>query len=284
MDNKHSVKTKVRDALIRASSELSESHVAALKRYCTSENCDRAKWVLKKVIENNTIAKERKVPLCDDTGIPHLIVETGRDRDLGPGFFHEIQEGIKCGLRKLPGRPMAVKGNEIVRVEQSQGLEEDPGEVLPAPILMLPSNDNFVKIHLLMQGGGPEIRGKTYRVFHQHDFTVVIDEIIRWAIKRVRLLGCLPCSPAIGIGRTHYEASALMLLAMAQADFNSQTDIEKKITQKINDSGPGPLGLGGKTTALASFLKIGPQRASGVRIVCLRLCCMVEPRSASVIL
>ncbi len=95
------------------------------------------------------------------------------------------------------------------------------------------------------------------------------------------ILGCTPCAPAIGIGRTHFEAASLMLDAMIHGKFDIQNDIEREITRRVNETQVGPLGLGGDTTALATFLKIGPQRASGVRIVCLRLCCSVEPRTAS---
>ena len=57
---------------------------------------------------------------------------------------------------------------------------------------------------------------------------------------------------------------------------------EKYITEKVNEERTGPLGLGGDTTVLATFMKVGPQRASGVRVVCLRPCCCFEPRIASV--
>ena len=58
--------------------------------------------------------------------------------------------------------------------------------------------------------------------------------------------------------------------------------IEKTITEKVNTAHIGPLGLGGKHSVLATFAKIGPQRASGVRIVALRSCCCFEPRRACV--
>ena len=73
-----------------------------------------------------------------------------------------------------------------------------------------------------------------------------------------------------------------MMQSMVDANFAYQSDIEKEITERINRSDIGPLGLGGKTTVLATFLKVGPQRASGVRIVSIRPCCMIEPRIASV--
>ena len=75
-----------------------------------------------------------------------------------------------------------------------------------------------------------------------------------------------------------------ILEAMAMGRFDVQSSIEQEITKRLNASNVGPLGLGGGTTAFATFLRVGPQRASGVRIVCLRLCCCVEPRVASVLL
>ena len=75
---------------------------------------------------------------------------------------------------------------------------------------------------------------------------------------------------------------SLMMEAMAKGVFGEQSDFEKRITDKVNEANVGPLGLGGKHSVLATFAKIGPQRASGVRIVALRPCCCFEPRRASV--
>jgi fumarate hydratase subunit alpha len=136
------------------------------------------------------------------------------------------------------------------------------------------------KIHILMLGGGPEIRASTYRVFHKRDNRKVFEEVVTWFKSEVPMLGCTPCIPAVGIGRTHFEAISLMIKAMAYGNLNKQSDIENYITDSINDAQVGPLGLGGGSTALGSFVKIGPQRASGVRIVSMRPCCCVEPRRA----
>ncbi|MBQ1847616.1 MAG: fumarate hydratase, partial [Clostridia bacterium] len=133
-----------------------------------------------------------------------------------------------------------------------------------------------------MFGGGPAIRAKTYRVFHKHDTQVVTDEIVRWATEGVAQLGCTPCTLAVGIGRSHYEAAALMLQAQADGKYDVQSDMEKSITERVNEAGIGPLGLGGDTSVIATFLKVGPQRASGVRIVCVRPTCCFEPRIATV--
>ena len=73
-----------------------------------------------------------------------------------------------------------------------------------------------------------------------------------------------------------------MMEAMVKGDYRVQSDFELRITEKVNEANVGPLGLGGKHSVLATFAKIGPQRASGVRIVALRPCCCFEPRRASV--
>ena len=67
---------------------------------------------------------------------------------------------------------------------------------------------------------------------------------------------------------------------MGMNDGVVQNEYEKEITRRVNETNVGPLGLGGKVTVLETFMKIGPQRASGVRIVCLRPCCCFEPRKA----
>ena len=72
-----------------------------------------------------------------------------------------------------------------------------------------------------------------------------------------------------------------MLEALCDGNYNEQSEIERSITEKLNEENIGPIGLGGKTSVLATFMKVGPQRASGVRIVCMRPSCCFEPRIAT---
>ncbi|WP_353894446.1 fumarate hydratase [Proteinivorax hydrogeniformans] len=275
---------KVKQTLIRAATTFRSDQKDAYLKAIKQETTPRAKWVLENLVENSDVAKQNKSPMCDDTGIPHLILEVGKNHSVDGDLLKSIQQGVADGLRELPGRPMAIKGDDVQRLDQSGGLDQDPGALSPAPIIIKHVEQDELRLHILMQGGGPEIRGKTYRVFHQHDLQVVVDEVVSWAKQEVAKLGCVPCVPTIGIGRTHFEAASLMLEAMTYGSFGIQNDIEREITERINQTNVGPLGLNGNTTALASFLRVGPQRASGVRIVCLRLCCCVEPRVASTLL
>ncbi len=272
----------VRDTLVEAGSRFRADRKDAYERAIKAETNEKAKWVLEQILANAKAAEENRSPLCDDTGIPHLVLELGKDRAVTGQMLDDIREGVRLGLRRLPGRPMGIMGDERRRIDQSGGLDPDSGGVEPAPILLRRCEENVIRLHILMFGGGPAIRAKTYRVFHKHSTDVVLDEIVNWAKDSVTQLGCSPCTLAVGIGRSHYEASSLMLQAQVDGDCNVQSELENEITRRVNESGIGPLGLGGGTSVLATFLKVGPQRASGVRIVCLRPCCCFEPRIATV--
>ena len=273
---------KVSDSIIKASTTLSDDKRNALKLAIKNETNENASWALTQILKNYEAAEKTKFPLCDDTGIPHVVIEMGSQREITSDFMEQINEGIYQGLNKLPARPMAVKGSGIEKVEQSQGLYDDPGLMKPASFLI----DNVeapdkLNVHFLLQGGGPEIRAKTYRVYHKRSFDVVIGQAINWLEDSLKLLGCTPSIPSIGIGRTHYEASSLILKSMIYGNLNNMSDEEKFVSEKLNQTNIGPLGFGGNTTVLGTFIKIGNQRASGVRIVSVRPSCFVEPRKAT---
>ena len=276
------VRKAVCDTLIEASTTFRPDQIEKYRAAMEEETNPEAKWVLELTLENAEAGKKKKLPLCDDTGIPHVFVEVGHEVVLPAGFFNALDEGVRDGLRKLPGRPQAVKGEGADRITQSKGLYDDPGALDAAPTQIRTIPGDKVKISVLMQGGGPEIRGKTFRVFHKHSMDVVLEEMISWAKEGVEKLGCTPAILAYGIGRTHVEASSLMLEAMKDGDFSKQDEIETRITREVNKTEVGALGLGGKSSVLGTFVKIGPLRASGIRVVSLRVGCCFDPRRATV--
>lgn len=278
-------------SIIEASTTLSGDKLNALSKAIEIEDNDNARWALSQILENYNAAQKTSFPLCDDTGIPHVIVEMGSERELSGELLNQIHEGIALGLNNLPARPMAVKGDEIQRIEQSEGLFEKPGMLKPASVLIDCQNDestyereispDTLNLHFILEGGGPEIRAKTYRVYHKRSFSNVIDTAVGWLADSLTLLGCTPSIPSIGIGRTHYEANALLLKSIVYGNLDEMNEVEVYVKDKLNQTGIGPLGLGGKTTVLGAFVNIGNQRASGVRIVAVRPSCFVEPRVAT---
>lgn len=281
----------ISNAIIEASTTLSKDKYDALKNAIDAEDSENARWALKQILENYQVAQKNRFPLCDDTGIPHVIIEMGEERQVTGELLNQIHEGIALGLNSLPARPMAVKGDEIQRIEQSEGLYDEPGRLAPASILVDTPNDestykrdiapDTLNVHFLLEGGGPEIRAKTYRVYHKRSFENVIGTACEWLESSLEMLGCTPSIPSIGIGRTHFEATSLLIKSIAYGNLSNQSRYEQEITDRLNRTGIGPMGLGGKTTVLGCYLNIGNQRASGVRIVSIRPSCFVEPRVAT---
>ena len=166
------IREGVSRCLVKAGTTFRADQIEAYKSAIEKETNRNARWVLERLVENAEIAEKNGFPLCDDTGIPHLYVEIGNDLKLPEGWLSAIHEGVAQGLRTMPGRPMAVKGDDIERVEQSQGLSDDPADVLPVPVITKPVAGNRLGVTVLLLGGGPEIRAKTYRVFHKRSIKV----------------------------------------------------------------------------------------------------------------
>ncbi|KZX10113.1 fumarate hydratase [Methanobrevibacter filiformis] len=273
---------KVENAVIRASTTYHKDRISAFKLAYEKETNENAIWALDLMLKNMEIANKNKLALCDDTGIPHVFIEIGKESNgINGEFIEDIKKGIDNGLKNLPARPMAVKGNDIERIEQSKGLFSKPEKLAPPSFIIDSCEGEDIFIHILLLGGGPEIRSKTYRVFHKRDHNNIFNDTIEWLKKSLPLLGCTPTIPAIGIGRTHYEANSLLIKSLALGNLDKQTTLENRLTCEVNKFNIGPMGLGGDTTALGSFINIGPQRASGVRISAIRPCCFVDPRVSS---
>ena len=277
-----SIREIVAEALVTAGSTFREDQKAAYRRAIAAEENPRAKWVMEQVLENAFVAERSRGPLCDDTGIPHVFLEVGPNKSVTGALLEDIRAGVAEGLRRLPGRPMAVMGDDAARIDQSGGLSVNSDAVELAPIAIKSVSEDVLRLTVLMLGGGPAIRGITHRVFHRHSVDTVVEEIVTRAREGVKNLGCSPCTLTVGIGRSQYEATSLMLEAMATGCYDVQSELEQKITDGVNAAKIGPLGLGGRTSVLATFCKVGPQRASGVRIVALRPCCCFEPRRCTV--
>lgn len=272
----------VSNGLVMSGSLFPPDKKAAYERAIAKETNSQAKWTLETILENAIVAERNHSPLCDDTGVPHLVLDVGTNCSVTGDMLESIKEGVRQGLQKLPGRPMAIKGDDVHRLDQSLGMDDDPGALAAAPILIRPTEGDKSRLHIMMFGGGPAIRGRTYRVFHKHNVSTVMDEIVSWATEGANLLGCTPSTIAVGIGRSQYEATAMMLQALVEGRYDKQSELEQSITDRVNAAGVGALGLGGNTSVLATFIKVGPQRASGVRIVCMRPCCCFEPRIATI--
>ena len=77
-----SIVDDISNSIIKASTTLSQDKESALKKAILNEDNDNAKWALNQILENYKVAQKNKFPLCDDTGIPHVIIELGSKREI----------------------------------------------------------------------------------------------------------------------------------------------------------------------------------------------------------
>ena len=145
------IESAVSNCLIKAGTTFRNDQTKAYRKAIEKESNPNAKWVLERLLENAHIAEKNSSPLCDDTGIPHVIVDIGDLLNLPAGWLTAIYSGIEQGLRLMPGRPMAVKGNNTDRIEQSKGLYKDPSKLSPAPVIVKPVPGKKIRI----QGKAP---------------------------------------------------------------------------------------------------------------------------------
>ena len=94
------IKEKVADCLVRAGSTFREDQKEAYRKAIADEANPQSCWVMQQVLDNAWVAEQRRSPLCDDTGIPHLFLEVGKNRSVTGTMMQEIMEGVELGLRK----------------------------------------------------------------------------------------------------------------------------------------------------------------------------------------
>ena len=91
----------VRDTLVDAGSTFRPDKKEAYKRAIETERNEKAKWVLEQVMENAEVAERDKSPLCDDSGIPHLVLEVGEDCAVTGKMLDAIKFQQKCNYHYL---------------------------------------------------------------------------------------------------------------------------------------------------------------------------------------
>lgn len=101
--NYEKIVSLVCDTLVKAGSTFREDKKEAYKRVMASEDNEKAKWVLETVLANAEVAERNHSPLCDDTGIPHMVLEIGQDAAVTGRMLDAIREGIAKGRVSFPG-------------------------------------------------------------------------------------------------------------------------------------------------------------------------------------
>ncbi len=247
------IKKKVREALITVGYELAPDQLSCFQESLGREESPLGQKVLSELIENARIAREERIPLCQDTGTAVFFVEMGDQVQVAGGLITEaIEEGVREGyrdgyLRKSICHPFTRKNT---------------GDNTPAIIHLEMTAGDGLKIAFSAKGGGSENMSRVTMLNPSDGVQGVEDYVVR----RVWESQGNPCPPIIvgvGIGG-NLERAALLAkkslfvpLAVGNPD-PLLGEMEERILKGINDLGIGPGGLGGRVTALAVKILMEP--------------------------
>ncbi len=256
------IQEAVEKLCIDANYNLSKDVVNSLDKAKNQETWNLAEDILDKIILNAEIAKNERMPICQDTGMVCVFIEIGQDVHIIGGSLQDaINEGVRRGYDKGYLRKSVVK-DPIDRVNTKDNT--------PAIINYDIVSGDKLKITVAPKGFGSENMSQIKMLKPSDGIEGVKDFII----KVVKEAGPNPCPPMIvgvGIGGTFEKAAYLSKKALIRSiDSKSENkfyaDLEDELLIKINELGIGPQGFGGKTTALGINIETFPTHIAGLPV------------------
>ncbi|NLL20678.1 MAG: fumarate hydratase [Firmicutes bacterium] len=244
----------VADMCKEANYFLGQDVIAALEKGLHGEVSPAGKEVFKQLLENARIAAEEEIPICQDTGFAVIFVELGQDVHLTGGDFNEaIQEGVRRGYTEGYLRKSIVK-DPLERVNTN---DNTPAVI---HIDIVPGDE--IKLTFVPKGGGSENMSAVKMLTPSQGAGGLVD----FVVNTVNLAGANPCPPlvvGVGFGGTFEKVALLAKKALLRPLGQTNADpyyagLEKEMLERINRTGIGPQGFGGRITALAVHIEVFP--------------------------
>ncbi len=242
---------------------LGEDVLSALKQAQQTEESPLGRETLNQLLENAQIAKEEHLPLCQDCGTAVVFLEIGQETHIiGSDLYAAIEEGVRRGyaqgyLRKsIVSQPFSARINTGDNIPPVIHAEIVPGDRVKVTVIPKGSGaENMSKLAMLKPGDGKQ---------------GIIDLVVR----TVEEAGGNPCPPltiGLGIGGTGEKAMLLAKKALLRpvGKLNPDPEIAELETEtlaRVNALGIGPLGFGGRTTALAVHAEVMPTHIASLPV------------------
>ena len=256
---------------IEANHFLSDDMACAMKNAVQTEKAPLGKQILEQLQDNLKIASEDMIPICQDTGMAVIFMEIGQDVHIeGCSLEDAINEGVRQGYVEGYLRKSVVK-DPIYR--------ENTKDNTPAIIHYSVVPGDIVTITVAPKGFGSENMSRVF-MLKPSDGIEGVKNAVLTAVKEAGPNACPPMVVGVGIGGT-FEKCALMAKKALTRPVGESSDIlyvkelEEELLEKINETGIGPGGLGGSTTALAVNILTYPTHIAGLPVA-VNICCHVN--------
>ena len=228
---------------------------SSLRRARRSEKSPLGLYALDTILNNVKAAKEDNVPICQDTGTAVVFLELGQDvHVVGGGLNEAINAGVRSGYRDGYLR------QSIVNQPFSQ--RENTCDNTPAVIHLEIVPGGRLKIFALAKGGGAENCSRLTILPPSAGYRGIIDYVVG-VISECGANACPPLIIGIGIGgtaeKTMLMAKRSLLRKTGMPNMDPETaGLERETLAEVNKLGIGPMGYGGRVTALAVHIETFP--------------------------
>ncbi|MCI5699691.1 MAG: fumarate hydratase [Lachnospiraceae bacterium] len=262
---------QIKEMCIEANHFLTDDMDEILKEATEKEDGLLGKQILDSLQENLEIAGEDMIPICQDTGMAVIFLEVGQDvHFIGGNVEDAINEGVRRGY---------VDGYLRKSVVKDPLIRENTRDNTPAIIHYTIVPGDKVKITVAPKGFGSENMSRVF-MLKPADGIEGVKNAILTAVKDAGPNACPPMVVGVGIGGT-FEKCALMAKQALTRNVKQHSNIpyvaelEEEMLRKINETGIGPGGLGGRTTALAVNINTYPTHIAGLPVA-VNICCHVN--------
>lgn len=269
------------DTVARLSMEanyyLGEDLLATLRQAKEQEESPLGREVLDQILENAQVAAEERMPLCQDTGMTVVYLELGQEVHLEGGDLTEaINEGVRRGYEEGYLRKSVAENPFSARINTKDNT--------PAVIHTEVVPGDRLKITVLPKGGGSENMSYLKMLSPAAGRQGVID----FVVESVDKSGANPCPPTIvgvGIGGTADKAMDLAKRSLlrevgAPHPEPEVAELERDILEAVNGLGIGPMGFGGRVTALAVHVETFPCHIASLPVAVNLQCHSARHKSA----
>ena len=253
---------QVKEICIKSNYNLGYDILNKIKEASKTETSSIGKDILEKLLLNAKMAIEKKLPICQDTGMAVFFVEIGQDTVIeGGSLTDSINEGVRQGYREGYLRKSIVK-DPLIR--------QNTNDNTPAIIHYDIVKGDKLKIFFAPKGFGSENMSKIKMLKPSDGVNGVKD----FVIETVKEAGPNPCPPivvGVGIGGTMEKACILAKKALLRDidTYNNKQhikDLEIELYNEINKLDIGPQGFGGSTTALGVNIEVFPTHIAGLPV------------------
>ncbi len=276
--NVQQITDAVKQMCISANLYLAEDMECALKNAAEKEDGKLGKQILGQLMENLDIAKEDKIPICQDTGMAVFFVNVGQEVHISGGSLTEaINEGVRQGYTEGYLRKSVVK-DPLIR--------ENTRDNTPAIIHYDIVQGDRLEITIAPKGFGSENMSRVF-MLKPADGVEGVKKVVKEAVMDAGPNACPPFVVGVGIGGdfelvAKLAKKALTRKAGSHSDKEHIAKLEEELFTEINNTGIGPGGLGGKTTALAVNIETYPTHIAGLPVA-VNMCCHVNRHMTKII-